>query len=71
MRSKRRHDRALIEKYQRGQQEKRAAALQGQGLSPAPPAPQEGEGEGQEEENLQVMRLRSLLGCARFWGPVQ
>uniref|UniRef100_A0A8B9EG08 ATP-dependent RNA helicase DDX54 n=1 Tax=Anser cygnoides TaxID=8845 RepID=A0A8B9EG08_ANSCY len=36
MRSKRRHDRALIEKYQRGQQEKRAAALQGQGLPRCP-----------------------------------
>lgn len=60
MRSKRRHDRVLIEKYQRGQQEKRAAALQGRGLCPAPLAPQEGEGEGEEEENLQVMRMRSL-----------
>ncbi|NWY53378.1 DDX54 helicase, partial [Chionis minor] len=50
MRSKRRHDRALIEKYQRGQQEKRAAAVKGQGLCPAPPGPQEGE---EEEENLQ------------------
>uniref|UniRef100_A0A8C4TUK2 ATP-dependent RNA helicase DDX54 n=1 Tax=Falco tinnunculus TaxID=100819 RepID=A0A8C4TUK2_FALTI len=53
MRSKRRHDHALIEKYQRGQQEKRAAALKGQGLCPAPPRPEEGEGEG-EEEDLQV-----------------
>lgn len=51
MRSKRRHDHALIEKYQRGQQEKRAAALKGQGLCPAPPRSEEGEG---EEENLQV-----------------
>uniref|UniRef100_U3JZ66 ATP-dependent RNA helicase DDX54 n=1 Tax=Ficedula albicollis TaxID=59894 RepID=U3JZ66_FICAL len=32
MRSKRRHDCALIEKFQRGQQEKKAAALKGQGL---------------------------------------
>ncbi|XP_065549227.1 ATP-dependent RNA helicase DDX54 isoform X2 [Lathamus discolor] len=51
MRSKRRHDRALIEKYQRGQQEKRAAALKGQGLCPAPPAPEQGEGD--KEEDLQ------------------
>ncbi|NWH63292.1 DDX54 helicase, partial [Geococcyx californianus] len=54
MRSKRRHDHALIEKYQRGQQEKRAAALKGQGLCPPPPGPEKGEGEGEgEEENLQ------------------
>lgn len=53
MRSKRRHDCALIEKYQRGQQEKRAAALKGQGLCPAPPGPEEGGGE-EEEEDLQV-----------------
>lgn len=52
MRSKRRHDHALIEKYQRGQQEKRAAALKGQGLCPPCPGPEEGE---EEEENLQVM----------------
>ncbi|NXP05771.1 DDX54 helicase, partial [Thinocorus orbignyianus] len=52
MRSKRRHDHALIEKYQRGQQEKRAAVLQGQGLCPAAPAPEEG---GGEEENLQAV----------------
>lgn len=52
MRSKRRHDHALIEKYQRGQQEKRAAALKGQGLCPAPPRPEEEKGE--EEEDLQV-----------------
>ncbi|NWW48500.1 DDX54 helicase, partial [Pedionomus torquatus] len=67
MRSKRRHDHALIEKYQRGQQEKRAAALKGQGLCPAPPTPEEGEG---EEENLQV-RGRELggfaLGAAARW----
>ncbi|NXX05423.1 DDX54 helicase, partial [Larus smithsonianus] len=50
MRSKRRHDHALIEKYQRGQQEKRAAALKGQGLCPPCPGPEEGE---EEEENLQ------------------
>lgn len=56
MRSKRRHDHALIEKYQRGQQEKRAAALKGQGLCSAPPGPEAGEGEEGEEENLQVTR---------------
>lgn len=69
MRSKRRHDHALIEKYQRGQQEKRAVALQGQGLCPAPLAPQQGEGEGEEEENLQVMRMRSLTvpGFGSSW----
>ncbi|NWT10921.1 DDX54 helicase, partial [Vireo altiloquus] len=50
MRSKRRHDRALIEKFQRGQQEKRAAALKGQGLCPAPHNTQDGEG---EQEDLQ------------------
>uniref|UniRef100_A0A8D2N358 ATP-dependent RNA helicase DDX54 n=1 Tax=Zonotrichia albicollis TaxID=44394 RepID=A0A8D2N358_ZONAL len=50
MRSKRRHDHALIEKFQRGQQEKRAAALKGQGMCPAPPEPQDGEG---EQEDLQ------------------
>ncbi|NXC45882.1 DDX54 helicase, partial [Penelope pileata] len=49
MRSKRRRDHALIEKFQRGQEEKRAAALEGQGLCPAPPEPKEGD----EEENLQ------------------
>ncbi|NWV01245.1 DDX54 helicase, partial [Upupa epops] len=51
MRSKRRHDHALIEKYQRGKQEKRAAALKEQGLCPAPCVPEQG-GE-EEEENLQ------------------
>ncbi|XP_062360296.1 ATP-dependent RNA helicase DDX54 [Cinclus cinclus] len=50
MRSKRRHDRALIEKFQRGQQEKQAAALKGQGLCPPAPEPQDGEG---EQEDLQ------------------
>ncbi|KAI1232975.1 hypothetical protein IHE44_0006163 [Lamprotornis superbus] len=50
MRSKRRHDHALIEKFQRGQQEKQAAALKGQGLCPPAPEPQEGEG---EQEDLQ------------------
>ncbi|NXS25172.1 DDX54 helicase, partial [Mystacornis crossleyi] len=50
MRSKRRHDHALIEKFQRGQQEKRAAALKGQGLCPAPSKTQDGEG---EQEDLQ------------------
>jgi len=53
MRSKRRHDRALIEKYQRGQQEKWAAVLKGQGQCPAAPRPEEGGGGG-EEEDLQV-----------------
>ncbi|NXO00830.1 DDX54 helicase, partial [Rhinopomastus cyanomelas] len=48
MRSKRQRDHAVIEKYQRGQQEKRAAALKGQELC----QPQQGEGE-EEEENLQ------------------
>ncbi|NXW95611.1 DDX54 helicase, partial [Alopecoenas beccarii] len=68
MRSKRRHDRALIEKYQRGQQEKRAVALQAQGLSPAPPAPQEGEGEGgEEEENLQDV-FSTVVGQKRKQG---
>lgn len=74
MRSKRRHDRALIEKYQRGQQEKRAAALQGQGLRQAPPEPEEREG---EEENLQVagqgQGRAMVLGPARCpagaWAP--
>ncbi|NWI86071.1 DDX54 helicase, partial [Pitta sordida] len=51
MRSKRRHDHALIEKFQRGQQEKRATALKGQGLSLAPSGPQDGE--GGDEEDLQ------------------
>uniref|UniRef100_A0A8C3VFK4 ATP-dependent RNA helicase DDX54 n=1 Tax=Catharus ustulatus TaxID=91951 RepID=A0A8C3VFK4_CATUS len=50
MRSKRRHDHALIEKFQRGQQEKKAAALKGQGLCPAAPEPQDGE---EEQEDLQ------------------
>ncbi|KFV77391.1 ATP-dependent RNA helicase DDX54, partial [Dryobates pubescens] len=54
MRSKRRHDHALIEKYQRGQQEKRAAALKGQGLATAPPGPEEG-GEGEEEDLQQLV----------------
>ncbi|OPJ74707.1 ATP-dependent RNA helicase DDX54 [Patagioenas fasciata monilis] len=67
MRSKRRHDSVLIEKYQRGQQEKRAAALQGQGLCPAPPAPQEGEGEGEEEENLQDV-FSTVVGQKRKRG---
>ncbi|NWV53280.1 DDX54 helicase, partial [Daphoenositta chrysoptera] len=50
MRSKRRHDHALIEKFQRGQQEKRAAALKGQGLCLAPHKTHAGEG---EQEDLQ------------------
>ncbi|NXU91237.1 DDX54 helicase, partial [Xiphorhynchus elegans] len=66
MRSKRRHDRALIEKFQRGQQEKRAAALRG--LCPAPPGPQDGEGEGEQEDlqdvfsNVGQKRKRSQGG---------
>ncbi|NXV76464.1 DDX54 helicase, partial [Atlantisia rogersi] len=64
MRSKRRHDRALIEKYQRGQQEKRAAALKGQGLCPTSPGPQEGEG---EEENLQDV-FSTVVGQKRKRG---
>ncbi|XP_053938104.1 ATP-dependent RNA helicase DDX54 [Cuculus canorus] len=68
MRSKRRHDRALIEKYQRGQQEKRAAVLNGQGLCPAPPGPKEGEGEGEgEEENLQDV-FSNVVGQKRKRG---
>ncbi|NWW89669.1 DDX54 helicase, partial [Rhynochetos jubatus] len=65
MRSKRRHDCALIEKYQRGQQEKRAAALQGPGPCPAPPAPQEGE-DG-DEENLQDV-FSNVVGRKRKRG---
>ncbi|KAF1542187.1 ATP-dependent RNA helicase DDX54, partial [Eudyptula minor] len=64
MRSKRRHDHALIEKYQRGQQEKRAAALKGQGLCPAPPEPEEGEG---EEEDLQDV-FSTMVGQKRKRG---
>ncbi|NWX11542.1 DDX54 helicase, partial [Aegotheles bennettii] len=64
MRSKRRHDRALIEKFQRGQQEKRAAALQGQGLHPAPPRPEAGEG---EEEDLQDV-FSNVVGQKRKRG---
>ncbi|NWS43472.1 DDX54 helicase, partial [Probosciger aterrimus] len=67
MRSKRRHDHALIEKYQRGQQEKRAAALKGQGLCPAPPASEEGEGEGDKEEDLQDV-FSSVVGQKRKQG---
>uniref|UniRef100_A0A803V8Y6 ATP-dependent RNA helicase DDX54 n=1 Tax=Ficedula albicollis TaxID=59894 RepID=A0A803V8Y6_FICAL len=71
MRSKRRHDCALIEKFQRGQQEKKAAALKGQGLCPAAPEPQDGEG---EQEDLQVMGswmqelLQSCFGLKRKRG---
>ncbi|NXL87762.1 DDX54 helicase, partial [Alectura lathami] len=64
MRSKRRHDRALIEKFQRGQEEKRAVALKGQGLCPAPPRPEEGEG---EEENLQDV-FPTMVGRKRKRG---
>ncbi|XP_035196893.1 ATP-dependent RNA helicase DDX54 [Oxyura jamaicensis] len=64
MRSKRRHDHAVIEKYQRGQQEKRAAALQGQGLRQAPPKPEEREG---EEENLQDV-FSTVVGRKRKRG---
>ncbi|NWI02123.1 DDX54 helicase, partial [Tichodroma muraria] len=52
MRLKRRHDHALIEKFQRGQQEKQAAALKGQGLCPAPPEPQDEEGEQEELQDV-------------------
>ncbi|XP_054248655.1 ATP-dependent RNA helicase DDX54 [Indicator indicator] len=65
MRSKRRHDHALIEKYQRGQQEKREAALKGQGLGTAPPRPEEG-GEG-EEEDLQDV-FSTVVGQKRKQG---
>ncbi|XP_074776810.1 ATP-dependent RNA helicase DDX54 isoform X1 [Athene noctua] len=65
MRSKRRHDRALIEKHQRGQQEKRAEALKGQGLGPALPRPEAGE-EG-EEENLQDV-FSTVVGQKRKRG---
>ncbi|NXE11381.1 DDX54 helicase, partial [Lophotis ruficrista] len=64
MRSKRRHDRALIEKYQRGQQEKRAAALKGQGLCPAAPGPEGGEG---EEDDLQDV-FSTVVGQKRKRG---
>ncbi|KAF1608427.1 ATP-dependent RNA helicase DDX54, partial [Eudyptes chrysolophus] len=63
MRSKRRHDHALIEKYQRGQQEKRAAALKGQGPCPAPPEPEE----GGEEEDLQDV-FSTVVGQKRKRG---
>ncbi|XP_064024507.1 ATP-dependent RNA helicase DDX54 isoform X1 [Pogoniulus pusillus] len=65
MRSKRRRDRARIDKYQRGQQEKRAAALKGQGPGTAPPAPEEG-GEG-EEEDLQDV-FSTVVGQKRKRG---
>eukprot|EP00076_Gallus_gallus_P007409 XP_003642273.2 ATP-dependent RNA helicase DDX54 [Gallus gallus] len=61
MRSKRQHDRPLIEKFQRGQEEKRAAALKGQGLHPATPRPEEEEG---EEENLQEV-FSTVVGRKR------
>ncbi|XP_031448047.1 ATP-dependent RNA helicase DDX54 [Phasianus colchicus] len=61
MRSKRRHDSALIEKFQRGQEEKRAAALKGQGLHPATPRPEDEEG---EEENLQEV-FSTVVGRKR------
>ncbi|KAM8797579.1 ATP-dependent RNA helicase DDX54 [Eudromia elegans] len=64
MRSKRLRDRVLIEKYQRGQQEKRAAALKGPGLLPAPPGTEEKEG---EEENLQDM-FSTVMGGKRKRG---
>ncbi|NXE18380.1 DDX54 helicase, partial [Ardeotis kori] len=64
MRSKRRHDRALIEKYQRGQQEKRAAALKGQGLCPAAPGPEGGE---EEEDDLQDV-FSTVVGQKRKRG---
>ncbi|NXJ80251.1 DDX54 helicase, partial [Trogon melanurus] len=65
MRSKRRHDHALIEKYQRGQQEKRAAALKGQGLCPALPRTEEGE-EGEEEDLQEV--FSTVVGQKRKRG---
>ncbi|NWR64424.1 DDX54 helicase, partial [Bucorvus abyssinicus] len=68
MRSKRRHDHALIEKYQRGQQEKRAAALKGQGLCPAPPGPEEGEGGGEEEEEDLQDVFSTMVGRKRKRG---
>ncbi|XP_062445896.1 ATP-dependent RNA helicase DDX54 [Rhea pennata] len=64
MRSKRRRDHALIEKYQRGQQEKRAAALKGEGLCPAFPRSEEKEG---EEENLQDV-FSTMVGGKRKRG---
>nr|XP_013812361.1 PREDICTED: ATP-dependent RNA helicase DDX54 [Apteryx mantelli mantelli] len=64
MRSKRRRDHALIEKYQRGQQEKQAAALQGQGLCPVLPGSEEKEG---EEENLQDV-FSTVVGRKRKQG---
>ncbi|NWS54506.1 DDX54 helicase, partial [Chunga burmeisteri] len=65
MRSKRRHDHALIEKYQRRQQEKQAAALKGQGLCPGPPGPEEAE--GGEEEDLQDV-FSTVVGQKRKRG---
>ncbi|NXA37996.1 DDX54 helicase, partial [Eudromia elegans] len=64
MRSKRLRDRVLIEKYQRGQQEKRAAALKGPGLLPAPLGAEEKEG---EEENLQDV-FSTVMGGKRKRG---
>jgi len=64
MRSKRQHDRPLIEKFQRGQEEKRAAALKGQGLHTATPRPEEEEG---EEENLQVTGPGQGCALALEW----
>ncbi|XP_061865939.1 ATP-dependent RNA helicase DDX54 [Colius striatus] len=49
MRRKRRRDCQRIEEFQRGQQEKRAAAQHGQGLCPVPPTPGVGAEEVQEE----------------------
>ncbi|KAJ7397172.1 DEAD-box ATP-dependent RNA helicase 29 [Pitangus sulphuratus] len=64
MRSKRRHDSALIEKFQRGQQEKRTAALKGQ--CHAPPGPQDGEGEGEQEDFQDV--FSNVVGQKRKRG---
>ncbi|XP_072207538.1 ATP-dependent RNA helicase DDX54 isoform X2 [Excalfactoria chinensis] len=64
MRSKRRHDRALIEKFQRGQQEKRAAALEGQKLHPVTPTTPRPEEEEGEEENLQEV-FSTMVGRKR------
>ncbi|NWY04727.1 DDX54 helicase, partial [Nothoprocta ornata] len=64
MRSKRLRDRVLIEKYQRGQQEKRVAALKGPGLLPVPPGAEEKEG---EEEDLQDV-FSTVVGRKRKRG---
>ncbi|NXX77079.1 DDX54 helicase, partial [Urocolius indicus] len=67
MRRKRRRDCQRIEEFQRGQQEKRAAAqhAQGQGLCPAPPAP--GTGTEEEQEELQEV-FSTVVGQKRKRG---